>query len=291
MKLVEIRLPKEPDKSFIFYAENAPFASWHNHPEYELVLITKGWGKRSIGDHLGRFEPGDVILMGPYLPHEYICDEDCFTQPNGLQSECVVVQFDYTFLGQQFFNLPENKLLSKIMADSNFGCRFRGAAATSIGSIMMSMTVINDTDRLYALFSIFSLLTKTKEYELLSSPQFIQTFMSNENEVMKKVIQHLLQYFQQDIKVKDLLDIAHMSNTAFCSLFKKTYRMTFKEYLVKIRIGYACRLMIENTKSIGEIASLSGFENISNFNRQFRKIKNITPSAYISMRTNDLIKL
>jgi AraC-like DNA-binding protein len=288
MKLIEIRLPQEPDKSFIFHFENAPFASWHNQPEYELVLITKGWGKRSIGDNVGRFEPGDLILMGPYLAHEYVCDDDCYTQPNGLQSECVVIQFDHTFLGEQFFKIPENKPLLKILADSKTGCKFFGDTASSIGGIMLSMTVMNETDRLYALFSIFGKLLKSSEYELLASPQFVQTFLPNENEVMQKVTKFLLQHFHEEIKVKDLLKIAHMSNSAFCTLFKKTYRMNFKEYLHKLRIGYACKLMGENTKSITEIAYLSGFENISNFNRQFKKIKDTTPREYISLRNKNI---
>jgi len=285
MKLVEIRLPHEPDKAFIFYHENGPFAKWHNHPEYELVLITKGWGKRSIGDYISRFEPGDLILMGPYLPHEYICDDECFSQPNGMQSECVCIQFDHKFLGEQFFKLTENEPLLKVMKDSNYGCRFLNTTGKTMASVMMSMIMMDDTDRLYALFSIFGMLSKTTEYELLSTPQFIQNYMSNENEVMIKVTKYMLQNFQEDVKINDLLKLSYMSNTAFSMLFKKTYRMTFKEYLLKIRVGYACRLLIENSKSISEIAFHSGFKNISNFNRQFKKIKKISPSKYTTHKT------
>ena len=71
-----------------------------------------------------------------------------------------------------------------------------------------------------------------------------------------------------------------MSNTTFCLLFKKMFRMTFKEYLLKVRIGYACQLLIEDVLSIAEIAYESGFQNISNFNRQFKRIKVITPKEF-----------
>jgi AraC-like DNA-binding protein len=90
----------------------------------------------------------------------------------------------------------------------------------------------------------------------------------------------MMQNFQNDIRVSDLLDIALMSHSSFCNLFKSTYRMTFKDYLLKIRIGYACRQLMENNKSISEIAFNSGFENLSNFNRQFKKIKKLTPKEY-----------
>jgi AraC-like DNA-binding protein len=282
MKLVEIRLSKEPDKSFIFYNKNEPFAKWHNHPEYELVLITKGWGRRSIGDDLDRFEPGNLAFIGPYVPHEYICDEDCHKDPDNIQSECVVIQFDHTFLGEQFFQLPENKPLLKILSDAKHGIKLKKESQKKIAAVMSKMVNMNDTERLYSLFNIFCIFSKMPEYELLSSPNFVTTFLSDENKIMNKVVQHMMQNFQKNIKVKDLLSIAHMSNTSFCNLFKSTYRMTFKDYLLKIRIGYSCHQLMENNKSISEIAYNSGFDNLSNFNRQFKKIKKITPKEYLS---------
>jgi AraC-like DNA-binding protein len=287
MKLVEIRLAKELDNSFIFYHKNAQFARWHNHPEYELVLVTKGWGRRSIGDHIDRFEPGDLSLIGPYLPHEFVCDSDCFKDPDNIQSECVVIQFDHTFLGEQFFQIPENQPLLKILSNAKYGLKLEKSYADEITAIMVSMTKMNNTERLYGLFSIFNLLAKKIEYTLLSSPQFVSTFLSEENKVMNKVIQYLMQNFQKDIKVQDLLNIANMSNSAFCTLFKNTYQMTFKEYLLKIRIGYACRQLMENNMSISEIAYVSGFDNISNFNRQFKKHKKATPKEYIAQIKNN----
>lgn len=286
MKLVEIRLAQEPDKSFIFYSENAPFAKWHHHPEYELVLITKGWGRRSIGDHIDSFEPGNIALIGPYIPHEYLCDATCYAYQTNMQSECVVLQFDHTFLGEQFFKLPENNALLKILADAKYGLKFKKQDEKKIADIMIKMKGMNDMERLYALFNIFSHFTSNLEFELLSSPQFANTYLTDENTKMNKVVKYLLQNFQNNIRVTDLLNLTNMSNSSFCNLFKATYRMTFKDYLLKIRIGYACRQLKEDSKSISEIAYKSGFENLSNFNRQFKKIKKITPKEYISQMAN-----
>lgn len=281
MKLVEIRLPREADKSFIFYNMNAQFAAWHNHPEYELSLVTKGWGRRSIGDNIDRFEPGDLAFIGPFMPHEYVCDPDCFKDFRDIHSECICIQFDHTFLGQIFFQLPENKPLLKILSDAKYGLKFKKDCGKKIAAIMRTMIKMNDTQRLYALFNIFSLLTDKIDYELLSTPNFANTFLDNENKVMSKVVQYMMQNFQKNIRVSDLLNIAHMSNSSFCNLFRSTYRMTFKDYLLKLRISYACRLLMENNKSISEIAYKSGFENLSNFNRQFKKIKKETPKEFM----------
>lgn len=290
MKLIEIRLTQEPDKSFIFYHDDkTPFAQWHNHPEYELVLVVKGKGKRTVGDLIERFEENDLILMGPYLPHEWYTDSEYLEHPNTFLGECVVIQFDHSFIGNLFFRLPENRPLKKILIDSAMGCKFTAKTRNAIIPIMKKMINMDDTDKLYALFSIFQVLAKTTKYETLSSPNFIETFQNDDNEGLKKCVQYILQNFQTTITKKKMLEISHMSNTAFLDLFKKTYRMTFIEYVLKIRIGYACRLLIEDTKSISTISIESGFENLSNFYRHFKKIKKITPSEYKAYKKNQTV--
>ena len=287
MKLIEIRLTQESDKSFIFYHDDkTPFAQWHNHPEYELVLVVKGRGKRTVGDLIERFRENDLILMGPYLPHEFLIDSEYLKRPNTFSSECVVIQFDQSFIGSVFFWLPENRPLQKILTDSAMGCKFGPKTRNAIIPIMKKMIHMDDTDRLYALFSIFQVLAKTTKYETLSSPNFIETFHNDQNEGLKKCVQYILQNFQTNITKKKMLEISHMSSTAFLDSFKKTYKMTFIEYVLKIRIGYACRLLIEDVKCISNISSEAGFDNLSNFYRHFKKIKKLTPSEYKSYKKN-----
>jgi len=103
---------------------------------------------------------------------------------------------------------------------------------------------------------------------------------------MQKALQYILQNFQKDASIKGVLEFTKMSNTAFCKAFKISYRMTFKEYLLSIRIGYACNLLTDENLNISEIAYSSGFENISNFNRQFKKIKEVTPSQFLKQHSN-----
>jgi AraC-like DNA-binding protein len=139
---------------------------------------------------------------------------------------------------------------------------------------------MNDTERFYALFSIFKIFASTKEYNILSSPAFSEPFWQDESGPMQKALKYILQNFQKQISTRDLLEITNMSNTSFYTAFKQTYRMPFKDYLLSIRVGYACKLLTEGSLNISGIAYDSGFGNISNFNRQFKKIKNITPSQF-----------
>lgn len=280
MKVEEIRLLQDQDKSFIVYHETNAFSRWHHHPEYELVLITKGKGKRMVGDHIDHFEENDLVLVGSFLPHEWLCDASYFPGQNKFCGEGIVVQFLSNFLGERFFNIPENKNIKRVLDESSRGLIFSDKTKEKIISIMLKMCHQDSTDRLYSLFNIFSLIAKTKEYTYLSSPGFMEPFHSEENEPMQKVLEYILKNFHEEIPMKILLDISNMSNTAFCSLFKKTYRMTFKSYLLQTRVGYACRLLGNERFNISEIAYQSGFENLSNFNRQFKKIKGLTPSQY-----------
>ena len=280
MKVAKVRLLQEPHKSFIYYKENNPFTKWHHHPEYELCLITKGRGKRMIGDNIDRFENNDLVFIGAFTPHESLCDPEYFDNINGFQGEGIVIQFVYDFLGDKFFRLPENSNLNRFVIESSRGYVFFGQTKKQITSLMLKMQDMSDQERLYALFAIFRIFAKTNEYNILSSPAFSGPFWLEDYSSLQKASKYIMQNFQNSINIRDLLKITNMSNTAFYETFKKTYRMPFKDYLLNIRVGYACKLLTEGSHHISEIAYQSGFGNISNFNRQFKKIKGITPSQF-----------
>ncbi|MGQ9621262.1 MAG: AraC family transcriptional regulator, partial [Bacteroidales bacterium] len=280
MKVTPVRLVQDPDKSFIYYKENKPFTGWHHHPEYELCLITKGRGKRIIGDSIDRFEDNDLTFIGRYTPHEFLCDPEYFNHPAGFRGEGIVIQFVYDFLGSRFFDIPENNRLRKFIAESTRGYEFYGRTKEKITSIILDMQEMNDYKRFYSLMSIFSIFSGNCEYNFISSPAFNEPFWQNETGQMQKALNYILQNFQKNICINDLLEITNMSNTTFYTAFKKAYRMSFKDYCLKIRIGYACKLLIEDSQNIAGIAYESGFNNVSNFNRQFLKIKGKTPSQF-----------
>jgi AraC-like DNA-binding protein len=115
---------------------------------------------------------------------------------------------------------------------------------------------------------------------MLSSPGFMKPFHNQGDEPIQKALEYIVQHFHEEVTMKEMLAITNMSNSAFCNTFKKTCRMTFKKYLLNVRVGYACKLLTDDTLNISQIAYNCGFENLSNFNRQFKKIKNITPSQF-----------
>lgn len=281
MKVAQLGLPREIDKSFTVFIEKGSFfpVPWHHHPEYEFVLVTKSTGQRMVGDHIDFFEEGDLVLMGPWLPHVWINDKKSL-QKNGL-AEAVVIHFSETFLGESLFRIPEAEPLRQILNISTRGLVFLGDTKKRITQIMQELKNKNGLQRISELFKIFDILTETNEYSTLASPIFDNQSHTIENKSPAYAIDdYILTHFHNEIFLKDLASHVNMAPTTFHNYFKEHYRMTFSEYLTSIRIGHACKLLSRNEISIADIAYECGYNNLANFNRQFKKIKHQTPTQF-----------
>ncbi len=280
MKSENYRLLKDPDRSFILHHETVSFSSWHNHPEFELVLIIEGTGKRLVGDCIDRFGNNDLILVGSNLPHAWICDDEYNHHPDGFRGEAIVIQFTYDFLGPVFFEIPENRNLRRLLAESCRGIKFTGNTREKITELLKESYKLDGPGQLLLLMTLFNLMSGTREYQLLSSTGFMEPYHKVGNEPLQKALDFIFHNFYREITVREMLDITNMSNTTFCLAFKRITRMTFKEYLLHTRIGYACKLLTSSPMTISQIAMSCGFDNQSNFNHQFRKLKSVTPSIF-----------
>ncbi|WP_421828510.1 AraC family transcriptional regulator [Larkinella sp.] len=282
MKTIEFRLPQEYDKSFIVFQEIGQFfpCPWHYHPEFELVLVLKSTGRRMVGDHIGYFDAGDLVFMGPSLPHVWVNDPEFFKGEADYQANAIVVQFVDSFLGKTFMEIPEMEAFRSFLMRSNRGMVIKGETREKIADTMTRMLTMNGLQRLSSLLSIFDLLAQTTEYESLASPGYVQNTHLKSSDHLRKINQYIMQNFQEEISLPEIASVANMALTTFCCFFKEHYRVSFVEYLNTVRIGYACKLISEKDLNIVEAAGESGFNNLANFNRQFKKIKNMTPSEY-----------
>ncbi len=282
MKAIEYRLPKEFDKSFIVFKETGLFfpCPWHYHPEYEFVLVNKSSGRRMVGDHIGTFSEGDLVLMGPALPHVWVNDKKYFEKENTASADAVVVHFLDDFLGDNFLNLPEAASLKKVLTLANRGLVIQGTTRIRIAKIMNNMLEQNGLKRLASLFEIFDILANSTEYELLASPSYMENTKETYSDRYSKITEYVLRNFHREITLKEVADEANMATTTFCNFFKEHFRMTFIEYLNAIRIGHVCKLLTNKDKTIIAVAYECGFNNLANFNRQFKRLKDMTPKEY-----------
>ncbi|HEY4195551.1 MAG TPA: AraC family transcriptional regulator [Mucilaginibacter sp.] len=282
MKAIEQRLPKDFDKSFIVFRETGKFfpCPWHYHPEYELVLITSSTGRRMVGDHIGYFDAGDLVFMGPELSHVWMNDPQYINGEADDRADGIVIQFVEKFLGEEFIGIPELANFKKILTLSRQGMVIKGETREKINALMKGMPEMSGLRRLSALFMIFDLMANSTEYELLASPGFVQKTQTACSNRFGQITEYILCNFDRDITLSEVAAKSNMAITTFCNYFKENYRVTFIEYLNTVRIGYACKLISDINKNIVEVAYESGYKSLANFNRQFKKFKNMTPTEY-----------
>ncbi|QKJ32639.1 AraC family transcriptional regulator [Mucilaginibacter mali] len=281
MKAIEQRLPQDFDKSFVVFRETGKYfpCPWHFHPEFELVLVLKSTGRRMVGDHIGYFNDDDLVFMGSGIPHVWINDPEFINGEADYQADAIVIHFMDSFLGEKFLSIPEMENFKNILRLSSRGLAYYGETRTRINTLMKNMVTMSGLMRLSALFEIFDILATSTEYELLASPGYTQVELKASDR-FGKVTEYIMRNFDKEITLPEVASIANMAVTTFCNFFKDHFRVTFVEYLNTVRIGYACKLLADDGYNIVEIAYESGFKNLANFNRQFKRFKNMTPTEF-----------
>jgi len=233
-----------------------------------------------VGDHIGYFNEGDLVFMGAGIPHVWINDQEFFNGQVDYHADAIVIHFVDSFLGEKFMNIPEMENFRNILRLSSRGMTLYGETREKITALMKNMVTMSGLKRLSALFDIFDLLANSTEYELLASPGFTQKIELKSTDRFGKVTEYIMRNFDKDITLPEAASIANMAVTTFCNFFRDHFRVTFVEYVNAIRVGYACKLLGDEDRNIVEIAYESGFKNLANFNRQFKRLKNMTPSEY-----------
>lgn len=264
---------KKGNESFLAYS----FAvlgfefKWHYHPEYELTLITKGYGKRLVGDSYENFETGDLVLLGPDLPHTWSSD-----QTDDRSSSAVVIQFTQEFVNA-FLQLNEFSKVSSLLSASSRGLYFPNAL-----TVFRSIELLPETsgvEKVTALLTILQKLTEQKCIKL--SSEYFNPVKGEETENrINRACQFIQQNASKEITLEQTADLIHLSKSAFSKFFKRATGKTFSDYVNDIRIGNACHLLTESDKAINEIAFQTGFESLTYFNRVFLRKKGITPRQF-----------
>lgn len=266
--------------SFIFKDEHFPFYNtfWHSHPELEIAFLKDGHGKILAGDGLKQLCVNDIILFGPNLPHSWYSENIA----NSGQKEVgqIIIQFPENLLGSDWLKINEFAHFTELFQRAGYGIRFFGSANKQIGGSIMKMFGCKEMERMLELLRILDTMAGTKEYELLSKASFSDKLNQKDSSKINAVFMHIKQNFMEPITMESVAEFAHMNPSAFSRYFKRRTYKTFKEFLNEVRISHACKLLIDGQLSITQICYESGFNNISNFNRQFKKMKNLPPVEY-----------
>jgi len=247
---------------------------WHIHPEYEIVYISNGRGKRHIGDHISYYENGDLIFLGPDLPHFG------FTEELAEEHVEIVVQMKENFMGPEFLQRPELVDIQRLFERSKQGISFNGKTKMAVGKILRRMPSLDPYERLMSLLEVLQRMARSEEYQLLQASGFGIEVNAQDHDRIKTVYAYVENNFQQEVSLEEVARRVNMTVPAFCRYFKRLTHKTFTQFANEYRIAHACRLLANENLSISVIAFESGFNNISHFNKQFRNITGESPRQY-----------
>ncbi len=257
---------------------------WHYHSELELVVLLESTGTRFIGDHIHQFNENELILIGKNLPHMWLNDRAYFDENSRLKASALVVHFKEDFLGKDFWNLPEMSAIPKLFERAKRGIKFNGPNKNKIIKHLKSLDKLPDFKKVVALLHIIQELALESDYELLARASFLDDFKKPEKRKLAPVYNYIMNNFKENISLGDVAALACMNPSSFSRYFKRVQHKTLKRYINELRIGFACKLLLEKKYSMTDICFESGFNNLSNFNRQFKAITLFSPSEYLLKR-------
>jgi AraC-like DNA-binding protein len=267
-------------QSFLFRKfESAAFdAPYHFHPEYELTYIIEGAGKRYVGSHMEDFNAGDLVLLGPNLPHCWKLENASGSPTTG---SAIVVHFDGSFLGEDFFNKNELQHIKKLFQKSSSGIRYHAATQVQVNQMLNSLSIEKSHFRmLIGLLEILQRLALSNECTLLDQNMLIAERSRAEQERINPVFAYLVENFRLKVSLDTAAGIANMTTNAFCKYFKKITRKTFMETIIEYRLNYAIQQLVQTDKPISTISFESGFGDVSHFYKMFKVKMNISPLNY-----------
>jgi AraC-like DNA-binding protein len=282
MKPHLLKLSLNPESSFnIIQRKGANFYNqWHFHPEIELIYVHKGRGTRFIGTDVHRFEPDEMFLFGSNLAHMWRCDPEYFVENAKQNAEVSIIYFHHDFLGDKFFSLPELKNIESLLEKAKQGIKITGSTKTQVKELVGKLTEAKGLERIITLLAILEKIAHSKDKHFINpSYQPVKIEKLEENR-LNKVFQYVSDNFQRKITLSEIASVANLSAKAFCRYFKSRTRKTFYDFLLEVRVAHASNLLLEKDMTIYEVCYDSGFNNLSNFNRYFKKIMNKTPLEF-----------
>ncbi|MDD5705451.1 MAG: AraC family transcriptional regulator [Kiritimatiellae bacterium] len=247
---------------------------YHYHPEYEIIYFPEGSGRRLVGTSIANFRVGDLVLIGPNVPHVWMSAPDC------TRCETIVVQFLPDFLGSGFFDRPEMLAVRELLQLSLRGVVFSAAVRRDVIARLENFDALNETDRLLSLLSVLVRMSRDAAAHPLASGLPRTRLSRGHEQRIDKVFQHLNKHLTEPISQGQLARSIGMSPATFSRLFKRTAGKCFMAVVNEMRIGEACRRLAEGDQTIAEIAFGCGYETLSHFNRQFRRFTKTTPRQY-----------
>jgi len=282
MKIQLLKVPNAQAYSFSIRQDKIANVNnrWHYHPEIELVHFHQGTGTQFAGDHIKRFFADDIVLVGSNLPHYWRFDTPIESNQNANIPVSTVVHFTPDFWGQKFLDLSENKPIKAVLEKAGRGLLLSGNLKEQVASEIGNLNYAEGPERIMILMKILLFIHRSEEFTMLSSIGYQNTLLNSESDRINDIYEFTFNNFNKKIYLEQVAGISGMVPNSFCRYFKSRTGKTYLQFLTEIRVGHACKLLMDNNISIKEICYESGFMNFSCFHRRFKEITGQSPQHY-----------
>lgn len=273
-------VPQDPRYSGRWHVHDtaSPLQRWNYHPEFELHLTMQGRGRFIVGNYIDFFQPGHLVLVGPNMPHHWMCD----LSPDSPRGEFMVFQFLPRWLQDCQGVLPELTDLEFLLTRSLRGIEFSGATAEKAAELLAGLGTTSGTARLGNLFGLLGTLAGAPDHEqrMLADAWLPPSVDATTNDIIDRAFTYIDENLTRDVRLAGAAALVGMSDSAFSRYFKRAAGQTFSEAVRKMRLAHACKLLRHTDLPVSAIYARVGYANLSNFNRQFRACYRMTPTEF-----------
>ena len=257
--------------------DGIPF-QWHYHPEFELTLTLNSRGQRYIGDAISSYDDGDLVLLGPNLPHTWCSAEKIEA---GRPHHAIVMWFTEAWRDSLTSTFREMRIVQPLLQSAGRGIAFSRKAAMLARPIIEAIPADPPADRLARLMQVLAQLATDEGAEPIAGPSADRRQVHTpDRRRIERVLDHIHAHYCERITIETLAEVAALSISGFHRLFRRHTRLTLTRYVAELRIGRACSLLVNSTRPIAHIADEVGYANLANFNRQFLALKGLTPRQF-----------
>ena len=282
MKAQFIELSPPHEKTILIKQVDQEFLSnpLHFHELCELVLILESYGKRVVGNHVDSFKAGDLVLMGPNIPHIWRNDDIFLNPQHDERARAIVLYFPADFLLRLTDDQATISAMQQFIKRSKRGLRFHGQTLEKATELIKSLAQKKSFSRITGFLNLIELLHQANECENLASEGYKPSFSEQETNRINNVYIYVMQNFSEEVSLGVAAELVNMTPNAFCRFFKRHTQKSFSKFVNEMRIGHACKLLMNKQLSISEICYQSGYQNLTNFNKFFKTIMQKSPREY-----------
>lgn len=262
------------------YDYNRFYYPWHFHGEYEIIYVKESCGERFVADNMEHFSQGDVILLGDNVPHYMKSAEVYYKENSPLRVQGVVIQFAADYMSHAINNYSDLSHIKSLLKNSKRGIHFPYPGNYEIIELIEKLPHLKNVERIANLLFLLDKMAKLKSKRFLGSPYFDQNLSTFTDDRLKKVLSYIAYHYTEELTLSKMASFVSMNESAFSRYFKEKTGKSFIDYILDLRIGYACKLLISSSFDISQIGLECGFNSICHFNKIFKRITGLTPTEY-----------